>query len=265
MSDKSDKKKHSVKSKGRASDKTNTSTVSSESEFKSNKSDVTSGCIRILVVIRESIIRHGLASLLDEQPDFKVIGKAGNCAECYLNALQHPPHVLLCDLDIVTTACPENALVSEGCPFIQLRDAVPGIQTVVMQGDEDSHKILEASRIGIRGYLTTDTSVEALFQAIRVVRNGGTFLEPAVQSSVLGMLRQLNDGERTENKDLNDRERAILQLLAKGKSNQEIADTIFLSMSTVKYYVSTLCTKLNASNRAEAVRIGISKNLITAE
>lgn len=265
MSDKSDKKKHSVKSRGRASNKINTSTVSSAPGSKSKKSDETSDCIRILVVIRESIIRYGLASLLDEQPDFNVIGTAGNCAECYQNALQHPPHVLLCDLDIVTNACPEKASVSEGCPFTQLRDAVPDIQTVVVQGDEDSHKILEASRIGICGYLTTDTSVEELFQAIRVVRNGGTFLEPAVQSSVLGMIRQLNDGEKAKNKPLNEREQAILQLLAKGKSNQKIADAMFLSMSTVKYYVSTLCTKLEASNRAEAVRIGISKNLITAE
>ena len=265
MSGKSDKKRHSVRAKDRASNKINNSTVSSEPKLKSNKSRETSDCIRILVVIRESIIRYGLASLLDEQPDFKVIGTAGNCAECYQNALQQPPHVLLCDLDIVTDSCPGKTSVYDNCPFAQLRDAVPNIETVVVQADEDAHQIIEASRVGIRGYLTTDTSVEALFQAIRVVRNGGTFLEPAVQSSVLGMLKQKNDGEKTDNKDLNDRERAILQLLAKGKSNQEIAETIFLSVSTVKYYVSTLCTKLDASNRAEAVRIGISKNLITAE
>lgn len=220
--------------------------------------------IRILIAIRQSILRFGLASLLREQPEFIVVGTVGKCEDCHEAAPKLLPHVLLCDLESTNTH-PDMASKSSGCPLEEEHDALPDIPTIVLQDDRSEHQILEATRIGIRGYLTTDTGLEDLFKAIRIVKNGGTFLERRVQSKVLGMLGQLNNGENIENEVLNEREQSILRLLAQGKRNQEIADTIFLSNSSVKRYVSSLCTKLGASNRAEAVRIGISRHLIPAK
>ena len=220
-------------------------------------------CIRILVVFKQSIFRFGLSSLLNEQSDFNIVGTAGSCEECYQKSVQRSPHVILCDMDTACTT-PSESTATDFFSFQALRDALPGIPVIAIQNEESDCQILGASLNGIRGYVTTNTRREDLFKAIRVVKDGGTFLERNLQSRVLSMLNQLNNGEKLEEKILNDRERKILLLLAQGKRNQEIADEVFLSISSVKRYVSNLCNKLGASNRAEAVRIGISKHLIPA-
>lgn len=220
--------------------------------------------IRILVSIRQSIIRFGLASLLSEQPEFNVVGTAGDSTECYQNALKLSPDVLLCDQH-TANECPVMIKHSDGHSLKMRADALPNMSTIVVMNDFSKCRIIEASEFGVRGYLTTNSRREDLYRAIHVVKNGGTFLERRVQSKIFGMLKQLNDKEAIENVILKDREKSILRLLAQGKSNQEIADAIFLSISSVKRYVSSLCTKLGASNRAEAVRIGISKQFIPAE
>jgi len=221
--------------------------------------------IRVLVSIKQSILRYGVASLLREQSDFNVVATVGDCVACYQSALQHLPHVLVCDLD-TASGCPVEASQSAGCSIEELCKMLPGIPSIVLQDDRSEGQILEATRIGIRGYLTTDSKLENLFKAIRVVKDGGTFLEQRVQSKVMGMLGQLHNGEKTGKVEfLNDREQTILCLLAQGKRNQEIADAVFLSKSSVKRYVSKLYHKLGATNRAEAVKIGIAKNLIRFE
>lgn len=227
----------------------------SSDSAKDNKQDD----IRILVVIRPPIIRFALACLLNEQSDFNVVGTAGNCVECCQKAQGLAPNVLLCDLD-TAEACPAKASCTVSVETVF--NAFPDLPAILLHDDDKECQILDASRIGIRGYLTTNTSPEELFQAIRVVKNGGTFLDRRMQSRLMGMLSQMNGEKKTEDEHLNDRERSILHLLAQGKRNHEIADFVFLSNSSVKRYVSTLYAKLGASNRAEAVRIGISKNLI---
>jgi|GEM_PF-620461 len=238
--------------------------LKTESTQSGNSSVTTKDSIRILVIIRQSIIRSGLVSLLSDQPNFKVVGTASNCSECCQSALQLSPHVLLCDL-VSASACPARASISTNCSLEGFHQALPDVPAIVILDDTSESQILEASRIGIRGYLTTNTRIENLFTAIRVVKDGGTFLGRHVQSRVVGMLGQLNDGDKIKDARLNDRERTILRLLAQGKRNQDIADTVFLSNSTVKRYVSKLYAKLGASNRAEAVRIGIRKHLIPSE
>lgn len=251
--------------KGEKKDKNNTLCMTSTHASKSDSShEATGKPISILVAIEQPIFRFGLASLLEEQPDFTVVGTAGNCDECYQRALQLSPDILLCDIDTAGAATPENSSLG-WCSFEALRDALPELPAILLHREESDNQILEASNNGIRGYVTTNTSCEDLFNAVRVVKDGGTFLEQRVQSKVFAMLKQLNDGDASKTEPLNDKERTILQLLAQGKRNQEIADDVFLSISSVKRYVSTLCTKLGASNRAEAVRIGISKHLISAD
>lgn len=220
--------------------------------------------IRILIAIKQTVLRYGLASLLREQPDFAVVGTVGDCQECHLIAPELSPHVLLCDLNVIESL-PVVEPESTNCPLEVSCDVLPDIPAILLQDDRSEHQILQATRIGVRGYLTTNSRLEDLFKAIRVVKEGGAFLERHVQSKVLGMLGKLHNGNNTKDKFLTDRERLILRLLAQGKRNQEIADTIFLSNSSVKRYVSSLYTKLGATNRAEAVSIGISQQLINIE
>lgn len=225
---------------------------------------ITKNQIRILVSIRQSIVRLGIASLLSEQPEFSVVGNASDSKECYRKALELSPHVLLCDLH-VANECPVMMKNSDGRSYKMQADALPNMAAIVIMNDVSECQILEASEFGVRGYLTTNARCEDLYRAIHVVKAGGTFLERPVQSKVFAILKQMNGKEVVDNDILKDRERTILHLLAQGKSNQEIADTVFLSISSVKRYVSSLCAKLGASNRAEAVRIGISKQFIRAE
>ena len=152
--------------------------------------------VRILVAIRQSILRFGIASLLSEQTDFVVVGTADSCKDCHQKAVELSPHVLLCDLEIAGT----SAVLPSGysnCPLEAQCNEMPDIPAIVLEDDRSDYQIIKASRIEIRGCLTTNTALEDLYRAIRVVKDGGTFLERCVQSKVMDMLVQLHGRENT--------------------------------------------------------------------
>jgi len=204
--------------------------------------------IRIVLADDHPVVRAGLAAMLETQVDFAVVGEAGDGQQALEKVRALKPDVLLLDLEMPVVDGVE-ALVSMRAEEL----AVSAIIFTVFDSDE---RILGALQAGARGYLLKGAPREDVFQAIRVVHQGGSLLEPVVASKLLGQVRGgLRDG-------LTAREQEVLEAVALGLQNKEIAARIFVSERTVKFHVSSLLRKLGAGNRTEAVSVAAQRGLI---
>lgn len=210
--------------------------------------------IRILVADDHPVVRDGLTAMLATQPDFAIAGQAADGLAAVEQARALVPDVILLDLEMPGL---------DGVEALRhIRAAVPEARVIVFTAFDTDERIVDAVRAGAKGYLLKGAPREELFRAIRVTYAGGTLLEPIVASKLLRHVRTAdNDGAQFE--ALTPREREVLQLLAQGRANKEIAATLGISERTVKYHVSAILGKLGAENRTEAVRIAVQRRLIS--
>ncbi len=205
--------------------------------------------IRILVADDHPVVRDGLVAMLGTQPDFHVVGSAGDGVETVEKAARLSPDIILLDLEMPGL---------DGVEAIRrIRESRPEAQAIVFTAFDTDERILGALRSGAKGYLLKGAPREELFHAIRVVSAGGSLLQPVVTSR---LLRHLSSEEELE--PLTSRELEVLGHLALGKSNRKIAEELFITERTVKFHVSSLLAKLGAANRTEAVRIAAHRGLI---
>ena len=207
--------------------------------------------IRILVADDHPMLREGLVAVLSTQPDFDVIGEASDGSEVVWLAERLHPDVILLDLEM------PNA---DGVAALErLRNADARTRTIVFTAYDTDERILGALRAGARGYLLKGASRKEIFDAVRTVHSGGSLLQPAVTSRLLEHVERGN--ERPE--DLTSRELEVLDLLAHGHKNSEIAEELFISERTVKFHVSSILAKLGVGNRTEAARIAARRGLLS--
>ena len=207
--------------------------------------------IRILVADDHPMLREGLVAVLSTQPDFDVIGEASDGSEVVWLAERLHPDVILLDLEM------PNA---DGVAALErLRNADARTRTIVFTAYDTDERILGALRAGARGYLLKGASRKEIFDAVRTVHSGGSLLQPAVTSRLLEHVERSN--ERPE--DLTSRELEVLDLLAHGHKNSEIAEELFISERTVKFHVSSILAKLGVGNRTEAARIAARRGLLS--
>lgn len=212
--------------------------------------------IRILVADDHPVVRDGLVAMLSTQPDFHVAGQAASGVEVLSQATSLQPDVILLDLEMPGM---------DGVEALrQLRAAQPGVQVIVFTAFDTDERILNAVRAGARGYLLKGAPREELFQAIRVVSQGGSLLQPVVATKLLRQVAADAEAERRPNPatSITQREREVLQLLAEGMTNKEIAERLVITERTAKFHVSSLLRKLAAGNRTEAVLSAVSLGLI---
>ncbi len=208
--------------------------------------------IRILVIDDHPVVRDGLVAILSTQPDFEIIGEAGSGQEAIDKAAALQPDILLLDLQLPDL---------DGVQVLQnLRQRYPQIQAIVFTAFDTDERILGALQAGAQGYLLKGAPREELFQAVRVVSQGGSLLQPVVASRLLRHMRQESAPPPSS---LTGREQEVLTQLALGRSNKEIAAALYITERTVKFHVSSILKKLDASNRTEAVTLAAQLGYIT--
>lgn len=199
--------------------------------------------IKVLVADDHRVVRAGIVALLAQQDGFEVVGEAGTGEEAVDKTLRHRPDVVLMDLQM------------PGMDGVQatrhLREKAPDVQVLVLTTFDDDELIWGAIQGGAKGYLLKDTPPADLFSAVRDVAAGKTLIPPEILARLTQVIQQGGPGIQEE--PLTERELEILQLIAKGHSNKEIAAALFISDNTVKTHISNLFEKLGVRDRTEAV------------
>jgi DNA-binding NarL/FixJ family response regulator len=202
--------------------------------------------IRVLVADDQEIVRAGLAMLIDAQPGMGVVGQAADGAEAFALAGSLRPDVCLFDIRMPVMDGVEATRRLAG-PDVADPMAVVVITTFDL--DEYVHAALKA---GARGFLLKDAGPDLLAQAIRAAASGDALIAPSVTARLLAAFAGASTGAAPAPREpLTDREEQVLATLARGRTNTEIADELFISLSTVKTHVASLMDKLGARNRVE--------------
>jgi len=209
--------------------------------------------IKVLIVDDPTVVRDGLTAVLGRQRDFTVVGEARNGLEAVERARQLRPDVILMDLRM-----PELDGVEA---MRRIRAENPEVKFIVLTTYDSDEHIFHAIEAGAKGYLLKDASREDLFQAVRAVHRGESLIQPGVAAKVLDRFAQLSR-QATDVEVLSEREVEVLQLMARGSANKEIAAALSISESTVKTHVANIFQKLEVSDRTEAVTQAMQKGII---
>lgn len=211
--------------------------------------------IRIVLADDHPIVREGLASVLETQPDFEVVGQANDGAEAVDIVSALKPDVVLLDLEMPHL---------DGVQALRaMRAENAAVKALVFTAFDTDERIIGAVQAGARGYLLKGAPRDELFHAIRVVAQGGSTLQPVVAAKLMErMTTPAADGIVSGDEALTEREREVLQLMAQGLQNKEIAQQLVISERTVKFHVSAILAKLGAGNRTEAVRLAMQRGLV---
>jgi two-component system, NarL family, response regulator NreC len=212
--------------------------------------------LRILLADDHGIVRRGLKSLLESQPGLEVIGEAADGLEALRLCSELSPDLLIVDISMPLM----NGI--EVASRAQKLEPAPGVIILSMHADESY--IMRALDAGARGYLVKDATDEDLIPAVRAVAAGKPFFSPTVAAVLMeDYVRQLRARGLSDSYDLlTDREREILQLLAEGRSNKEVAALLDVGLSTVETHRANLMQKLNLHNTAEIVLYAVRKGII---
>jgi two-component system, NarL family, response regulator LiaR len=208
--------------------------------------------IRILLADDHEMVRIGVSAYLQTQPDMEVIDEAVNGKEAVEKALALRPDIILMDM-----VMPEMNGAEATAEIIR---QWPEAKIVIVTSFLDDDKVYPALEAGAISYILKTSNAKRIAEAIRETLKGQTVLEPEVTSKMMQKMRSGNS--RLLHDDLTERELEILLLLAKGKTNQEIADELFIALKTVKTHVSNLLSKLEVQDRTQAVIYAFKNNLV---
>jgi DNA-binding NarL/FixJ family response regulator len=201
--------------------------------------------IRVLVVDDQFVVRMGLVSIIDAQPDMRVIAEAPNGRMAIELFRQHSPQITLMDLrmPVMDGIQATRSLIRE---FPQARIIV----LTTYEGEEDIHRALQA---GARGYLLKDALRDELLSGIRAVHSGRKFIPPGIAAKL---------AERIPMNDLTTRELEVLGLIVKGMNNADIAAALSISRGTVKIHVNNILSKMGVSDRTQAATAAIKRGIV---
>lgn len=218
--------------------------------------------IRVLLVDDQSLLRRGLAGLLNRNPDMQVVGEAENGEEALQLQASLDPDVILMDvrMPVMDGVAATRELVKRG--------ARAGV--IILTTFDDDQYIYEGIAAGARGYLLKDAEYDELSQAIRVVAKGEALLQPQVTLRVIKEFGRLAGQAPAKaakqpaalSEPLTEREQEVLQLLASGASNQDIASRLYIGLGTVKHHVRAIFSKLGARDRVQAILLAQELGLV---
>ncbi|MFD2327647.1 response regulator [Cohnella sp. GCM10020058] len=200
--------------------------------------------IKVLLVDDHEMVRIGLAAVLGTEEGIEVVGEAGNGQEGLRLAKAYNPDVVLMDL------------VMEGMDGIEttrrLLEQQPECRVIVLTSFLDDEKMYPVIEAGAFSYLLKTSRASEIADAIRAAARGQSVLESQVASKMMNRFRRPPQTEAQPHEELTEREMEVLHLIAQGKSNQEIADELFIGIKTVKYHLTNMFSKLGVEDRTQA-------------
>lgn len=211
--------------------------------------------IRIVIVDDHRVLREGLRTLLAREPNFEVVGEAGDGCSAVECVRQSSPDLVLMDLnlpDVTGIVCTQRILAER-----------PGTKVLVLSGDPDLSRVPEALQAGAAGYVLKEETTVELVRAIHSVMNGEAHLSAPATTALVGELfRETPSPVPTPVPRLSEREIAVLKLVIDGLRNKEVAARLGVSVKSVETYRARLMTKLGCSTTAELVRHAIRAGLV---
>lgn len=223
-----------------------------------------SGSIRLVIADDIPLFREMLVHTLEEEDDIEIVAHAANGLEAVEACRKHRPHVILLDVEMPKMNGVEATVV--------IKRECPDTKVVILTAYEDDRLIFELIRGGASGYLVKDTHVDEVVRAIRVAHDGESLIQPRVAQKILRMMSSMPSQDSataapaTDAKEklerLTAREREVLEGMAKGLNNKELAELFCIGHTTVKTHVNRMMQKLELRDRVEAVLFAVQAGLV---
>ncbi len=209
---------------------------------------------RILLVDDHEVVRVGLKALLDKHPDFEVIAEAASAREAIEKTKANKPDVVVMDIRL------KGGSGIEACQ--EITEKYPETKVIMLTSYAEDEMLFSAIRAGASGYVLKQIGSSDLINAIEAIGRGEALLDPAVTQRVFQEVRKAaREEEASAFAELTQQEMHVLQLVSEGRTNRQIAEMLFLGEGTVRNYVSSILSKLNVRNRAEAAAYAVEHNL----
>jgi DNA-binding NarL/FixJ family response regulator len=206
--------------------------------------------IRLVVVDDHPIVREGLVAVLEDEPDFQVVGTAGSAEEALALVERAQPDVLLLDLELPG---------ADGIAALpSLLGASPATRVLVFTAYDTDERVFGSLQAGARGYLLKGAAAAEIARAVHAVAEDGSYLEPRIAAKLVAEV----GAPRRAAGQLSERERAVLRLVAAGLPNKQIARSLSIAERTVKFHLTSIMRKLDADNRAQAVARAAERGLL---
>jgi two-component system response regulator DevR len=210
--------------------------------------------LRIIIVDDHEVVRLGLRTLLDRHPDFTVIDEAGTAREAIEKTLHQNPDVVVMDVRL------QGGSGIEACR--EIMSQAPDVKVIILTSYAEDELLFDAISAGAAGYVLKQINNDELVRSIEAVGRGEALLDPSLVQKVFARVREaVRKEEAAAFTDLTDQELRVLAQVAEGKTNREIAKALYLGEGTVRNYVSSILSKLNLTNRAEAAAYAVQHSL----
>lgn len=212
--------------------------------------------IRVFIADDHAVVREGLVALIETEDDMEVVGTGENGEEAVHRVFHYKPDVTLLDLHMPRKGGLEA--------IVEIREALPEARILILTSFGDDENVFTAIKSGALGYLLKDTPPHELIRAIRNVYEGKSALHPDIALKVIRELNRPDDKPLTED-PLTEREVDVLKQVARGLSNEEIAEVLVVSEHTVRSHVSNILGKLHLANRTQATLYALREGITTLD
>ncbi|MEK7354168.1 MAG: response regulator transcription factor [Chloroflexota bacterium] len=214
--------------------------------------------VRVLIADDHALVRRGIIAVLAGSDDLQVVGEAVDGLEAIEKARELSPDVIVMDLNMPRCS---------GLEAIQaLQTEMPQVCVLVLTVSEMESDLFAAMKFGATGYLLKQVEPEDLIHAILYIAQGGVIVSPKMAAALLGEFKNpaaaAGEEMASDDADLSPREGEVLQLVAKGATNKEIAESLFISENTVKTHMQSIMEKLHLANRSQAAAYAVGKGLV---